>query len=34
VQVFVDRETRKPIPVPDAVRHAFEEAVGALSGTG
>ena len=34
VQVFVDRETRRPTPVPESVRFAFEKSIGALSGAG
>jgi acyl-CoA thioester hydrolase len=33
-QVFVDRETRKPIPVPDAVRGAIEAAAPATTASG
>ena len=34
VQVFVDRETRKPTPVPESVRLAYEESIGAQPGAG
>jgi acyl-CoA thioester hydrolase len=34
VQVFVDRNSRKSTPVPEQVRLAYEESVGALPGAG
>lgn len=33
VQVYIDRETRRPVPIPDAVRTHLESAVAARAGS-